>query len=490
MSKQFVVTPVDSTRTDAWMRTTIAALVVLAVVFAFGRGEVVEAARSHREVHRSMLALVPGADGTAVAVWDSTTFQRDTRQWIGRHRGQGLVWSAEVPGLVQTINPQHGIAIGEDVIVYRYLRHGGRSVAVRALAMGDGALLWETEIVHFDDSATSREHFTDADGLYVSLLIAGHQVIAARGYDESHHDLMVTLDLHTGQTVSTDSVRNAISPRHIGDRTVVGALGDILSWGPLPGPPTRHDAHVVCELDGRPVTVSGGWTEPYLLTRLDDQGAAHLVASEELEEGWPVQCADYNGDLVVLIELEASAWGSSAVVVFRPDGTLRHAIAIPGRGYWSGSNQATYPDVASLSGRLTRYVPFFENHYPDPGALLMIDLENGAIAWRSPAVDFSGHGDMFRAGTTWFWTPERSLVIRFDGTTGRLTSASRVHGDGELRGFGPNRLGAGSFWLYAKQWRPDLVIARLDSETLRIDGGVPFDTVDVTREVRELLGDP
>ena len=472
------------------MRTTIAALVVLAVVFAFGRVEVVRAARSHREVHQEMLALVPGVDGTAVAVWDATTFHRDTRQWIGRHRGQGLVWSAEVPGRVQTISPQRGIAIGEDVIVYRYLRHGGRSVAVRALAKLDGALLWETEIAHFEDSATSGEHFNDADGLYVSLLIAGHQVIAASGYDESHHDRLVTLDLHTGRTVSTDSVRNAISPRRIGDRTVVGVLGDILSWGLLPGPPTRHDADVVCELDGRPVTVSGGWTEPYLLTHLGDEGGKQLVSSEELEEGSPVQCADYNGGLVVLIALEGSAWGSSAVAVFRPDGSLRHAIAIPGRDYWSGSNRAMYPDVASLSGRLTRYVPFFENHYPDPGALVMIDLENGSIAWRSLAMDPSGHGDMFRAGTAWFWTPERSLVIRFDGTTGRLTTASRVRGDGELRGFAPNRLGAGSFWLYASQWRPDLAIARLDGETLHLDGGAAFAAVDVTDDVRELLGAP
>jgi len=154
----------------------------------------------------------------------------------------------------------------------------------------------------------------------------------------------------------------------------------------------------------------------------------------------------------------------------------------------------SYPTAAPLSGQLTRFVPYLQVGYGDDAAnrLIVLDLDQGTIAWHGPQDDSTIHMNLFRGDTHWFLVANMPwpVVISIDGTTGRLTAAIRADSDERIGDLLPIHAANDRIWLHSWTWntfdRPPIAV--LDAATLEPTFARDVAITDVTAEVREALG--
>ncbi|MDB4961410.1 MAG: hypothetical protein JWP01_1409 [Myxococcales bacterium] len=470
------MSPVDARAIDAWALRAGGVLLIFVMLLVAGNSNAIEAATAHRGseqvLSQRMRALRVDADeGTFTMIWDVET-RHGFQQWVGRRGPAGFLWRVELPGEIDTHGPEKGIAMDDERILVRYSRDEGHVMAVRALSKSSGALLWDTEIER--QEGEHRASFS----MYLGIATGGHQVLAAL------EDTIVTLDSHTGAVVSVDVLPYAHALQRGGGRIVASTFETSLEWRGFPAAPTRLSGDLICKVDDRLVSVSAGWEGPHRITALGRGHVRDLEWPDDSRYGRVLSCGDYDGSLVLLVAFNMER--EHRVLVFRKDGSLRHVISVPGHAFSGEHQRRRFPDNASYSGDLPRFVLETAVTRDSRNTLAMLDLETGAVAWRADDVENSG--SVFRVDTAWFWVTNafRPTVVRFDGTTGDMTGAVELHLAGGVREVAPPSAALGSFWVHSDMGVETLDVSRLDARTLEVFG--PLSAVDSTQAMRQQLG--
>jgi hypothetical protein len=206
-------------------------------------------------------------------------------------------------------------------------------------------------------------------------------------------------------------------------------------------------------------------------------------------------CGRFRDRLVLTVdtELGTDLKSASFVVVLDQAGTVLHTIALPSGSPPMSVAMLSYPKRATLAGELTRFVPYIA----DAGAanqLVMLDLEEGKIAWSSPEDERLVHGKLFRSGDRWHlvgiadWIADTSVAV-FDGNTGRLVAAIATHNYFGVEQPGPTQVVDGRIWLHsgAETLLDEPPIAVLDATTLVPISNRTIELSDTTSTVARAL---
>jgi hypothetical protein len=122
----------------------------------------------------------------------------------------------------------------------------------------------------------------------------------------------------------------------------------------------------------------------------------------------------------------------------------------------------------------------------------MLDLETGTLAWTGPPQPDMYLWTVFRAGDRWLMydSLRSQTLLSFDGNTGKLDAAVRVHNYHGIEDLGPLHVAGDTIWLAAGEWRTfaSPPIAVLDARTLAPRFTRSIEITDVTAEVRAALG--
>jgi len=207
-----------------------------------------------------------------------------------------------------------------------------------------------------------------------------------------------------------------------------------------------------------------------------------------------VACGRHGDDLVFLVETSEAGQELFDALITDRKGKLLHRTEL-GHGQLPDVMEMlikTDPAHAPFGGELPRYALF-----PDHAAktLVMVDLETGAIAWRSKPDDTLRSGVLFHADKRWVWS-DRQLaptIAVFDGETGKLSGAVNVSSDeGILSWEGTTSAIAtnDALWLHmgGATTPDDAHIAVLDLATLAPRFVRAIRVTDATAAVRTKLG--
>lgn len=457
-----------------------------------------------------IVALRALDQGGAVVLWRANYSTRPARGWVSRvDAGGRLAWVRELPDVAQSNGGQDGLAVTRDVVAVRYSHGGGvlgRDHAVAAFALTDGAPRWDVVLTAFHPEKIDGGDETEP-GLdpYFAALGLGDRIFEQA--DDGTRAWLYTLDAATGRIVGrhvTDwlsaapvmvgnrLVRNRSYTAHFLDKT----SGDELANLRMHGGCVVGDEYYAVIGDGAAaslIALPGG-----------DPGAAHVILTPFHPIGPPdalqqiVSCGSRGDHLVFLIstQITIDRDGPSAVVITDRTGHVLHTIALPDGvrtavGNDSGSMQ--YSETAPLAGTLPRFAPYVAKV---DGAtieirLLMFDLDEGRIAWESPAEVELIVDHLFRAGDRWYLTaPLGDVIMSFDGKTGRLDAAVRASAHDGVGDILAVHAADDALWLYTDEWttfdRASITV--LDGRTLRPRFARGVAITDKTADVRRWIG--
>lgn len=451
-------------------------------------------------------ALHPIDGNAAVVIYEDGNRQRIARiDATGRAR-----WSRVLPGAPLTIAPYNAMAIVGDTVVVRYghrVDYVATDHALAGFSLRDGRLLWDTVLSLYHPGPNGSTARPDIPSFASSLPIGDGHV--AQWANDGVLTRLYSVEAATGailsQQLTTDDFR---FPYALGDRVVVNR-GENTTIFDMTGKETAHELptwFAGCVIGDEFLTFElRGYDVALVALRGADPAAKRVVVERFHPFGHPDstpqlrRCGRYRDRLVLLItmSLDGRADERTFVVITDANGQMLHSIDLGRDMQLDGYGVANeYPHAASLSGELTRFVPYVQTTFEMRGdgvkRFLMLDLEQGAIAWAGPNDESLSQLSLFRVGERWytFVVPLGWTLTVFDGRTGQLAAATRLHayhGIGEIR---PYHVSGDRIWVYAGARGPigAASIALLDAATLTPIFSRGVKTTDVTAEVRAGLG--
>lgn len=190
-----------------------------------------------------------------------------------------------------------------------------------------------------------------------------------------------------------------------------------------------------------------------------------MVAPAGLAPAGP--CGTRGDVLVMAVDSQASGSGRGALIALRRDalerGDLQLAWRIALDRPWARERTTRQaPDRAPLAGELTRFVPVLLGA---PDVLVMIDVDRGAIAWKSPERSSLRDARLMSAGGRhYLYEPTTGILAAFRGDAGSLDAAVILEGYSEVT---PHQIAGERLWLVSgASW------TILDGKTLQTAGEV------------------
>jgi hypothetical protein len=436
--------------------------------------------RAHRAPEGFCIGLYAVDANSALVLWRANYDSDPSRAWIARidTRG-GIRWRRELPGL-SPVATYDGLAVGEGVVAVRYSTdrvHWEEPNHVAAYALEDGGSRWDQALP------------AKGDTLYASSLFAS-------GILYEWSDGVVALDPKDGRVLGRQrATQNPRAPLVSGDRVVTHDEHVTLLAARASSQDTLSAEGVGCVVGGEYVN----------LTTLDGQTAlvglpggapskARVIANPFLPDlkGYfrLKSCGQFAGHLVFHLASE----GQRTLVVITDDkGVPLHTVPLePDLG--EDLDVSSYPETAPLSGSLTRFTPYIligsaSEHAKIEGHVVMLDLEQGRVAWQSPDIYESLLGsNLFRAGDRWLLSLGHSRVMMFNGATGQLDAAA--HTNHRVDTVRPYAVANGRLWLFAQDWsrldHAPLVILEVATLKAVLEQGILVS--DATTEARATLG--
>lgn len=436
-------------------------------------------------------------DETAVVLW---------REHVGVVDAKGTMrWRKSLPGDSYSYGPYSGLATTGDVVAVRYGHREDDSTVDHALAaysLHDGKLLWDIVLAKYTpkspDQYPSNQPSLD---VYISSLVVDEKLVMFT--DTGAGRQIDTIDPKTGKVLFTQPREDAgsYSPAIIGPRVFTHRVHKTIAYDIAAKTATHLEtSYEGCAIGDAYITIETGRDEytPILVAYAHGElGRRRAIADPFQPLGARRvslrRCGQYRDRMVLLLEVsEDHGYKTETVVVAITDaaGTVLHTIDL-GRDMmpdWKGAVSQRYPLAASLSGELTRFVPYVQDTLNDnerTPSLIMLDLEEGKIAWAAPKDDRARFMSVFRAGTRWFTYGSR-VLSSFDGETGELTASMELHDVGEVHSY---HAAGDRIWIHGSTStaRSEPAIGALDSKTLT--GFVRGITItDVTATTRAKLG--
>lgn len=465
------------------------------------------AACSNSSDSETWLSAVHALDGdSAVALFRAG----DGVYSIGMIDAKGAVrWRTKIPGAPYVIGPYNGINVVGDLATIRYGHVDGyrkSDHAVAAFSLRDGKQLWNTTIAKYEPTDLGEYGKSEAGlPLYVSSIPVDGKlaVFTDTGTTGNRFD---AIDVGTGKIVATSPADNdiAYAPVAIGPRLFTHRVNQTTSYD-VSGAPAQHmnTAYEGCAIGDEYIVIErkSHGDEVTLDLVAYKNGAPEsrrVIASpfQPIEEKLLTmrRCGRYRDRMVLLIQANEKTY----VVITDANGQPLERIDLGFDMLWDGpgADAKKYTSTASLAGELTRFVPYAQvTHGPGVAAikrLVMLDLEEGKIAWAGPEDDGIIHMSMFRSGTRWltFWPTRSGILSSFDGATGELTGSMRLHvydGIGEVA---PYHAAGNRIWIYGgtKGSASKPTIGVLDATTLEPVFARGIKIQNVLAETRKQLG--
>jgi outer membrane protein assembly factor BamB len=352
-------------------------------------------------------------------------------------------------------------------------RPGDRTPILQGLRADDGALLWTVAPMGDQRDASGRS-FRMLD---LTLLAKDDLVLSAYGQesvgDVPNSAVILALDAHTGQERWRAAVGDASTPA-VGPAWIRGGALVLFAWTSFSVIDlATGKTTAIARADGLPcVTERAVWfTSGGELREL----ALDTLAQRPLPRptGAPFElhgpCARRGGEIWAPSSDRAGDTSSGGhVTAFAParllaldaaTGTLRRRVELgPVRVGSSDDDRLVQmvPDEAPLSGEASRFVPFVVRDANAPPHLVMVDLDEARIAWKTRPNERFVHARTRRQGGRQFlYESSTSLFAALDGATGHLLAA------GNWPVFDKPLLAEGGAW-----FRDDWAVTRVDPATL------------------------
>jgi hypothetical protein len=223
-----------------------------------------------------------------------------------------------------------------------------------------------------------------------------------------------------------------------------------------------------------------------------------IAANFDAFDGYPyVRACGRQGDHLVFLVESSRVSGDvdtevvEAIVTDR-EGKLLHRIEVGHGPLIMETPMKKDPTHTTFGGEMPRFTLF-----PDSSemTLVMVDLETGAIVWRSKPDSSLLYGELFHVGTQWIWSdgaPAPTIAV-FDGVTGKLTAAVNAYSYQGVLASGDTTAAIAAkdtLWLHTGDWTTpdDAHIAVLDLATLAPRFVRAIKMTDATAAVRTTLG--
>jgi hypothetical protein len=436
---------------------------------------------------------------SAVVVWRANYDEGPSRSWVGRVDGNGrTTWVRQLPDLAFSVGPGNGLIVAGDVVAVRYGHHEGYKAidhAVAAFALRDGRPLWDVTLT------PDHGQFESGLPLYHSALVTDHGRIAVWAAAGGSATLFV-LDAATGAVVSRlPAAGDSYAAVAFGTRIVTHHVNETTIFDTAGGAPPHHldTTYEGCTIGEDYVAIEDDALVAY---HGADPTARRVIAApfRPIPEVWSRlrRCGRYRDRLVLLIETSRRELRDDRTFVVIADaaGQVLHAIDL-GRDMLSDGPSSVAkrdPRRAPLGGELTRFAPYVQRTYEDGTSttrLIMLDLERGVIAWAGPRDDDLIHMSLFRGGDRWYahWPYLSRILATFDGNTGELAAAARLHDHRGIADVQPAHVAGGRVWVAGGAWTTfgAAQIAVLDAATLAPTFARGVEVTDLTAVMREAL---
>ncbi len=438
---------------------------------------------------------------TAVITWRANYESNDSRGWISCVDAHGRTkWWHELPDV-----PFGELQVGKDMVAVRYT-HDGRDQALIAFSLVDGTQLWDRVLSPYEPILYESGGMSSPSlGLYFGGAQVGEHLVEP--VDAGNKNYLLGLDPLTGnERWRVDAnAEYLFDPWIVGDRLIQHHVDTAVTLDAATGSLTRrHTAGSGCVIDDEYVTITKtGQRHAVIATRLGrDQARVIAEPFEPVGHGAHYLrlhgCGRYRDRLV--FSLDVATYGHethadrSLVVVVDHAGKVVHTIELPYDMHWSGgtgSFDEKLPRHAPLSGELTRFAPYLQvplGSVAKRDRLIMLDLEQGKLAWTGPTDPDTIHSSLFQVDSLWYWVQRRGLVSVFDGKTGHLRSSTLAQHRRGVGSLGPMHIRDGRVWMHTGEWtrvdEPPIAVFDATLFPLAIQSG---DFSDVTAEVRRYL---
>ena len=377
--------------------------------------------RVHRKnmVPIGFVVAMQALDDGAVLAWRAGDENPDGRHgYVSRVDVHGhTLWWARVPD-----DPLTGdsLAVGDGIVAVRYSHHTAQAVfgddqSLVAFALADGRPLWDRKL------ATVKPfeglHAEASLNLYSTAAFVGDRLLewVDRDKDGSVIDVIAP---QTGSVVaerpwSNDAAMTVV----VGQRLV---QHESLRAVSLDVPSAKADVFDTrgngCAIDGDYVTIEGQQQQATLVAYAGGDRTKRRLIKDPFDprppgssyEWWMLRsCGRYRDRLVFSLDANTEQGRTDRLVVIASrTGDILHVITLPHDSGWDGEAMARkYYDHASLAGELTRFVPYIVIAHDGDNELrqlVMLDLEQGTIAWSSQPDDKLLDAHLFRGTDRWY----------------------------------------------------------------------------------------
>ena len=419
------------------------------------------------------------------------------------------VWVQPIPNVATSTGGTGPLAIVDGVAVVRYGHlvgyHAIDSSAI-AFDLTDGHVLWDHVLTPFTPHKTDdgQESWPESLPSYVSDVPAGKALFSFAEDGRKYDSVVETRTIaRTGAvTWAHPSASEHFAPIAFGDDLALhygstawltmggtGTVRRLKSWGTGC---TLGIEYLVVE---RTDTDRGARLVAYASA---DAKPRVIAANFDVFDGYPyVRACGRQGDHLVFLVESSKMTGDvdtqvvEAIVTDR-EGKLLHRIEVGHGPLIMETPMMKDPAHTTFGGELPRFTLF-----PDSSekTLVMVDLETGAIVWRSAPNSSLLYGELFHVGTRWIWSdgaPAPTIAV-FDGVTGKLTAAVNAYSYEGVLTFGGTTAAIATkdtLWLHTGDWTTpdDTHIAVLDLATLAPRFVRAIKLTDATAAVRAKLG--
>jgi outer membrane protein assembly factor BamB len=345
-------------------------------------------------------------------------------------------WSA-LPNAVATA----GVYVVRTVSQTGEDRPSDRTPILQGFRAEDGALLW-TVAPMGDRRDTTGRSFGLLD---LTLFAKDDLVLSAYGQesagDGSNSGVLLAIDARTGVERWRASLGDASTFTH-GPAWIRGGSLVVFTWTAfsvidLATGKTRVSARS----DGRPCVTdrvvwfaSGGELRELAL---DDLAQRTLPRPSEASFALQGACARRGGEIWAHLSDRSGGasegghvtrYPATRLVAFDPaTGTVRRQIELGPVEVGAPADESIArmaPDEVPLSGEANRFLPLIVHEAGAPYQLVMVDLDEARIAWKTAPSERFVHAHLLREGRRHFLHESKSsLFAALDGDTGRLLSA-------------------------------------------------------------------
>jgi len=444
----------------------------------------------------------------AVVLMRANYQDKPSRMWVARiDADRGLRWWRQLPELAHSVGPYDGMSVDDDLVTIRYSRdedHGDPNHATFAFATEDGRPRWDVELSRYSPQALGGGlggHTTPSLDIWMSTFQHGEHLFEV--VNDGMARSIVTVDRARGQILARQAFgETPMAPMAAGRHLLVHELHSVAALSPRAEVPAHYlsTGGTGCVVGDEYIALRRQSRSAALVAyRLDDLRQPRVIAdpflpAEDGDSHLSLRSCGHRGDqLVVYVDRGVSDQAMVAIVA--RDGQVRATIPIGRDMHWDGSRTTySYPAAALIAGALPRFafyvhVPFSDPDGPErePG-LLVLDLDEGRVAWQGPENDDLIHWTMFKSGDRYFFYRRfPGWLVSFDGATGRLEAAVETRDLDEVR---PYHVADGRIWVASSEWRhlDQPALALLDAATLKPVRAWGLPIADVTAEMRQKLG--